>query len=163
MERKFNTSTKKDLELFISKNTFKKIFILAGPISFKLSSLEAFFKIPFKEKKIKYYFKKKIIPEYSELIEVMKEIENFSPDLIIAAGGGSVIDYGKIAKVLQNEKHLDQKIINSKYKLKKSRSQLLAIPTTAGSGAEVTSNAVIYIDKIKYSIEGELIKPDFFF
>ena len=163
MERKFNTSARKDLEFFISKNTFKKIFILAGPTSFKLSGLESFFKIPFKEKKIKYFFKKKSIPEYSELIEVIKEIENFSPDLIIAAGGGSVIDYGKIAKALQNEKHLDQKIINSEYKLKKSRSKLLAIPTTAGSGAEVTSNAVIYIDKIKYSIEGELVKPDFFF
>lgn len=163
MKSKFNTSTKKDLKFFILKNTFKKIFILAGSTSFKLSGLESFFQISFKEKKIKYYFKKKSIPEHSELIEVIKEIENFSPDLIIAAGGGSVIDYGKIAKVLQNEKHLDQKIINSEYKLKKSRSKLLAIPTTAGSGAEVTSSAVIYIDKIKYSIESELVKPDFFF
>ena len=41
--------------------------------------------------------------------------------------------------------------------------KVLAIPTTAGSGAEVTSNAVIYIKNIKYSVEGELIKPDYFF
>ena len=47
MERKFNTSARKDLEFFISKNTFKKIFILAGPTSFKLSGLESFFKNPF--------------------------------------------------------------------------------------------------------------------
>jgi alcohol dehydrogenase class IV len=163
MKRKFNISTKKDLELFISKDNFKKIFVLAGPTLFKLSGLESFFKIISKEKKIKYFFKKKSIPEYSELIAIIKEMENFSPDLIIAAGGGSIIDYGKIANVLQNEKYLDRKIINSEYKLKKSLSKLLVIPTTAGSGAEVTSNAVIYIKKIKYSVEGELIKPDFFF
>ena len=35
------------------------------------------------------------------------------------------------------------------------------MPTTAGSGAEATANAVLYIDKKKYSIEGEIIKPDY--
>ena len=44
-----------------------------------------------------------------------------------------------------------------------SNRKLLAIPTTAGSGAEVTANAVIYVNNVKYSIEGELIKPDFHF
>ena len=37
------------------------------------------------------------------------------------------------------------------------------IPTTAGSGAEVTSNAVIYVDNIKHSFESELLIPDIFF
>ena len=37
------------------------------------------------------------------------------------------------------------------------------IPTTAGSGAEVTSNAVIYVKGIKYSFESELLVPDNYF
>ena len=90
-------------------------------------------------------------------------MREFSPDLIIAVGGGSVIDYGKMVNVLEIEDNLNYKIKNSNCKIKKKFSKLLAIPTTAGSGSEVTENAVIYINKVKYSIEGKNVKPDYFF
>ena len=154
---------KEDLHNFLSKKIFKKIFIIAGNNSFKLSGLDNFFLETLKEKKTKYFLKKNPYPEYEELLSLISEIKNFSPDLIVACGGGSVLDYGKIANVLENKESLDEKITNSEYKLKKNSGKLLAIPTTAGSGAEVTPNAVIYLDKKKYSIEGPELKPDYFF
>ena len=68
-----------------------------------------------------------------------------------------------MANVIEVTKNLDKKIINYSYPIKKKLTELIAIPTTAGSGAEVTSNSVIYIDKIKYSLESEILKPDYFF
>ena len=63
-----------------------------------------------------------------------------------------MLDYAKkIANALCEEKDIE-KILNSEYKTKKF-TKLLAIPTTAGSGAEVTTNTVIYINDIKYSVE----------
>lgn len=162
MQNEIKTSTKKDLEKFIDKNSFKKIFLLVGSISYTESGLKNFFSI-FSKKNIKIFFKKKNIPEYEELIIIINEINKFNPDLIIAAGGGSVIDYAKIANVLHVSDSLKNDIHYSEYKLIKPNRKLLAIPTTAGSGAEVTANAVIYLNNIKYSIEGELIKPDFYF
>ena len=149
MNKKFNTSSKNDLRDFINNKSFKKIFIVAGSKSFDLSGLRLFFSQEIKKEKIKYFFKKNNYPEYNELLEIISEINYFSPDLIIAAGGGSVLDYGKMANALKLTENLDNRIINSQYEIKKNRTKLLAIPTTAGSGAEVTSNAVIYISKIK--------------
>ena len=102
-------------------------------------------KIPNKDlvlKKTKY-------PEISELKKIIIYLRKIQPDLIIAIGGGSVIDYAKISNVLTFTNNLKKKIINSSFGKIKKYTKLLAIPTTAGSGAEVTSNAVIYVNKIK--------------
>ena len=163
MIRNFKTSTTNDLRTFIKNKKFKKIFILTGNKSYKLSGIKNIFDKILKNKIAKIYFKKSPFPEYSELKKIIFSLREFSPDLIIAVGGGSVLDYAKVANVLQISKNLDKQIINSSYSINKKFTKLLAIPTTAGSGAEVTSNAVIYINKIKYSVEDEILKPDYFF
>ena len=60
-------------------------------------------------------------------------------------------------------KKLAELIVNYKYPFNKKYTKLAVIPTTAGSGAEVTSNAVIYVDGIKHSFESQLLIPDNFF
>ena len=113
----------------------------------------------FSKVKIILFTKKEIFSYFEELIEIKKKLDEYNPDLIIAIGGGSVLDYAKISAVINFEKNLKFKIINNCLNLTKNY-RLLAIPTTAGSGAEVTENAVIYIDNIKYSVEGPSVKPD---
>ena len=103
------------------------------------------------------------MPIIEELIEIINNIKNFKPDLILAVGGGSVIDYAKIANVVDVKEDLSDLIVNYSYPFKKKYTKLAVIPTTAGSGAEVTSNAVIYVEGIKHSFESELLVPDNFF
>jgi|TARA_Y100000389_G_scaffold202674_1_gene248682 alcohol dehydrogenase len=152
-----------DIKKFVNDNSFTKIFVLCGKNSFVSSGAEILFKKLLTNKKIKLFYKKSEVPILEELIEIMIKIRSFKPDLILGIGGGAVIDYAKIANVVDVKDNLKDLIINYSYPFKDKFSKLAVIPTTAGSGAEVTSNAVIYIDKIKYSFESELLIPDNFF
>ena len=152
-----------DIKKFISDTSFKKIFILCGKKSFVTSGAEKFLETELNNKEIKFFKKSSEIPILDELIEIIKQIKNFKPNLILAIGGGAVIDYAKIANVVDVRPDLSDLIINYSYPFKKKYTKLAVIPTTAGSGAEVTSNAVIYIDGIKHSFENELLIPDNFF
>lgn len=151
-----------DILNFIHDRNFKKIFILCGKKSFETSGAEKLFK-SFKKKEIKYFYKKSLIPVLNELIEIIKEIRNFKPNLFLAIGGGAIIDYAKMANVVDIKPNLAELITNYSYPFKDKYTKLAVVPTTAGSGAEVTSNAVIYVDGIKYSFESDLLIPDNFF
>ena len=150
-----------DIKKFINEKNFKKIFILCGKKSFLNSGAEPIFKEISNLKKIKLFYKNSELPILEELIEIIKDIRNFGPDLILAIGGGTIMDYAKIANVVDIRPDLAKLIENYSYPFKKKYSHLAAIPTTAGSGAEVTSNAVIYVNGIKHSFESDLLIPDY--
>lgn len=82
-----------------------------------------------------------------EVSSVQKGIETFKSnacDFVVAVGGGSAID---TAKGIKYYSKLDFKI--------------LAVPTTAGTGAEVTRFSVLYNNKDKASVSDWDIIPDY--
>jgi alcohol dehydrogenase class IV len=85
-------------------------------------------------------------------------------DLVISIGGGSVIDAGKaIAALATNPGEvLDYlEVIGRAQPLKQTPLPFIAIPTTAGSGAEATRNAVLSSaeHKVKVSLRSPLMLP----
>jgi alcohol dehydrogenase class IV len=156
-------NTTEDIKKFINDTGFKKIFVLCGKKSFATSGAEIFFKELLKIKETRLFYKNSELPILEELIKIIDDVKSFKPDLILAVGGGAVIDYAKIANVVDVRDDLADLIVNYSYPFKKKYTKLAVIPTTAGSGAEVTSNAVIYVDGIKHSFESELLLPDNFF
>ena len=155
-------SSSEDVLKFVNDKSFKKIFVLCGKKSFVNSGAENLLK-KIKNSEVELSYKKSEIPILEELIEIIKEIQNFKPDLFLAIGGGAVIDYAKIVNVVDIREDLAELIINYKYLFNKKYTKLAVIPTTAGSGAEVTSNAVIYVDGIKHSFEANYCFQTIFF
>jgi len=86
-------------------------------------------------------------------------------DFVIGFGGGSVIDTGKATSALLNNQGslLDYLEVVGKGKpLKKPSKPYIAIPTTAGTGSEVTRNAVISVPekKVKVSMRNAYLLPE---
>lgn len=85
-------------------------------------------------------------------------------DLVISIGGGSVIDAGKaIAALATNQSELLDylEVIGLGKPLESTPLPFIAIPTTAGTGAEVTRNAVLASPehRVKASLRSPLLLP----
>jgi alcohol dehydrogenase class IV len=85
-------------------------------------------------------------------------------DVIVAVGGGSVIDLGKaVAMLLANGGDpLDYlEVVGSGQKVTRPAVPCAAVPTTAGTGAEVTANAVLAVPehRLKASLRSPLMIP----
>jgi alcohol dehydrogenase class IV len=90
--------------------------------------------------------------------------KNEKCDWVAGIGGGSVLDAGKaIAAMMTNEGDVVEylEIIGQGKKLTKAPAWYLAIPTTAGTGSEVTRNAVLASpeDRLKVSLRSPLMTP----
>ena len=72
-----------------------------------------------KNKVIRLFYKNSELPIVEELIYIIKDIKNFEPDLILAVGGGAVIDYAKIANVTDVRPDLAELIINYYFSFRK--------------------------------------------
>ncbi len=85
-------------------------------------------------------------------------------DVVVAVGGGSVIDAGKaVAAMLANDGSLMDylEIVGRGRALTQPSQPCIAVPTTAGTGAEVTRNAVLSAvsHKVKVSLRSPFMMP----
>ncbi|MCL2242962.1 MAG: bifunctional acetaldehyde-CoA/alcohol dehydrogenase [Treponema sp.] len=101
-----------------------------------------------------------------------KQMSTFKPDVIIALGGGSAMDAGKIMWVLYEHPDVDfadmamrfADIRKRVYTFPKmgEKAYFIAIPTSAGTGSEVTPFAVITDETVgmKYPLADYELMPD---
>lgn len=102
-------------------------------------------------------------PQTSDIMEMAAQARAFKPDLVIGIGGGSALDSAKAVRAMAiHEGDLDEYLgPQAARKLEKAGPKLLLIPTTTGTGAEVTKFGV-YTARSgrKYSLAAPLLQAD---
>ena len=118
------------------------------------------------------FFDVKPDPTLSTISEAMQMVNVYKPDVIIALGGGSPIDAAKIIWLQYEQPELAFEDIAMRFMdIRKrivmppklgAKATMVAIPTTSGTGSEVTPFAVITDDKthVKYPIADYCLTPD---
>jgi len=104
-------------------------------------------------------------PRIDHVDEGVRLARDFACDLVIGMGGGSVIDTAKaVSALLTNTGEvLDYlEVIGQGKKLTVTPAPCIAVPTTAGTGAEVTRNAVLSSPqhRVKVSLRSPMMLPD---
>ncbi|WP_244898098.1 iron-containing alcohol dehydrogenase [Niastella yeongjuensis] len=100
-------------------------------------------------------------PSFAEVQQLLQEVKGFNPDVVIGIGGGSVLDVAKvIAALLDNEQGLKD-IVGIGF-LKRRPKKLICIPTTSGTGSEVSPNSILVdeTDNQKKGIISPFLVPD---
>ena len=143
-------------EILKDKN---RIFLVTGKKSFKKSGAESLLKEYLKDKEVMRFYDFKTNPEVDDLKSGIEIFKSFKPEIVIAVGGGSVIDIAKLINIFSFQNFSPEKIINEKKNIKTEGLQLIAIPSTTGTGSEVTQFSVVYKDKKKYSVDHEYLTP----
>ncbi len=113
-----------------------------------------------------------VLPEPDEktIMTGVALMKDFQPDVVVAVGGGSVLDAAKAMRLFYEHPDLqldelalpflDPRKRVADFPTDAHTVQLIAIPTTSGTGSEVSPAAVITVDGRKASLVDYSLVPD---
>lgn len=129
----------------IKKRNFKKVFLVTDKSLIDAGVITKVTEI-FDKEKIKYsvYSEIKPNPTIKNVLDGVSACKKSKADLIVAVGGGSSMDTAKgISIVMTNPDRKDIVSLNGLSNTVNRGMPMIALPTTAGTAAEVTINYVI--------------------
>lgn len=140
-----------DLRAELQRLGVKRIFLVRGNRSYVACGAEAVLSPVFTEigNTVVEYKEFSVNPKMEEALVGVEQFLQSGADCILAVGGGSAMDMAKLIRHYAAEQGKD--------------TTLMAVPTTAGTGAEATHFAVVYVEGKKQSIEADDILPDYAF
>ncbi|WP_058953529.1 iron-containing alcohol dehydrogenase [Clostridium tyrobutyricum] len=161
----FGVNSSLEIDKLLDKLSLKKVFVVAGRFFSKTTYFEKIVS-DLKEKNFNVTVFKDIAPEptIQKVDEAAKALKNSNCDVVIAVGGGSTIDICKAMCMLQNnEGSIREYLFGGSKSVENKSLPLIAVPTTAGSGSEVTGASVVSDEdnNIKLSVTDSSLIPKF--
>jgi len=152
----------KKIGAFLDELEAKRILLVTGRSAYQLSGAGEALAPHLEGRSVTRVSDFETNPKAEDISRLLKEIESKGDyDVIVAVGGGSVMDMAKLLKAFWAGNPLieDYFADDCPDKVSPCALPLIAVPTTAGSGSEATKFAVVYKDQQKFSVEHERLLP----
>ncbi|MBY0547337.1 MAG: phosphonoacetaldehyde reductase [Candidatus Obscuribacterales bacterium] len=135
-----------------------RILLLTGDRSFEKSGAAAAISSVLSGRNCCHIRQSPLVVCLEELDKLVPALRKFNPDLILAIGGGAVIDSAKgLSALATNHCSATQLLENDLSAL--NAVPVVAVPTTAGTGSEATSFAAVYLAGRKFSLASPILLP----
>lgn len=101
-------------------------------------------------------------PTVKDVEKMMAAVENSQGQIMIAIGGGSVMDVAKLYTILKNADYTIRDLLKNPSIGKKTIKSIM-IPTTCGTGSEATCNSIVTVpeENLKVGIVNDDLIPDY--
>ena len=101
-------------------------------------------------------------PSYQDVDRIVAQSFDYKEPLVIAIGGGSVMDTAKLYTVLNGANYTVKDLLKDPALAKKTTKSLM-IPTTCGTGSEATCNSIVGVPEegVKVGIVNDQLIPDY--
>lgn len=161
MQKVYSAKNMGELQEFAQSINSQKVFVVSGNNSYIKSGAKDFVDDLFKSKELTSFRDFAVNPQLSDVKKGIEIFQKGNYELIVAVGGGSALDMAKLISVFAHQNSKLEDLVLGKDKIAEKATPVLAIPTTAGTGAEATHFAVVYIDKTKYSVAHNTLLPKY--
>jgi len=138
----------------------RDVFLVVGTNSYNASGAEAALTPMLASHPVTTFAEFRKNTQFADVETGVERFRESGGDVVIAVGGGSVIDMAKLINGLAAQPHDKREYILGKRHLEQPIKPLIVIPTTAGSGSEATHFAVVYMDDKKYSLAHDMLLPN---
>jgi len=157
----YQTEGLNDVKKILKDQKIKKILLFSDSPAFNLTGAKDFFSKLESDYIIYNVNNFSPNPKFVELNKILNNIQKIDFDIIVAIGGGSVIDMAKLVKIFSAQDFPADRYFEESINFVNPTKKMIAIPTTFGTGSEATHFAVLYKKKVKHSIADDKILPEY--
>ncbi len=151
----------REVDGILERSGARRIFLVIDENAYSLSGADKTIEPSLVGRSVTRFSNFEENPKLHDVEKGVSLYKEHNPDIILAIGGGTAIDMGKLIRAVGCADESAHSIVTGSAKVARVRQPLVAVPTTSGTGSEATQFAVVYVDQEKYSIDDSSLLPEY--